>query len=159
VRVCVDTTILVDILKDEFRSFQDKLYTAMTRRDDLVVPPVVCAELMPQFKGNSKMLAEFLKEHKISVESMDLESAIAGASGWIKYLKRKTKAKCPNCGRKLNLKEHFLSDFYIGGFAYTKCDAILTRDRGIFKKYFPTLIGYENCLKESFRKKINIDND
>ena len=28
-RVCVDTTILLDILKDEFRIFQDKLYTAL----------------------------------------------------------------------------------------------------------------------------------
>jgi len=29
------------------------------------------------------------------------------------------------------LKKHFLSDFYIGGFALTECSAILTRDRGI----------------------------
>ncbi len=82
-RVCVDTTILLDILKDEFRSFQDKLYAAV---------------------------------------------------------------KCPQCGRKLNLKEHFLSDFYIGGFALAKCSAILTRDRGVYTRYFPSLAGYEHCL-------------
>jgi predicted nucleic acid-binding protein len=28
-RICVDTTILIDILKDEFRPFQEKLYEAM----------------------------------------------------------------------------------------------------------------------------------
>jgi len=55
-RVCVDTTILRDILKDEFRSFQDKLYTALIRREKLVAPPVVFAELMPQFKGNTRLL-------------------------------------------------------------------------------------------------------
>lgn len=43
-------------------------------------------------------------------------------------------------------KEHFLADFFIGGFALTKSDTILTRDRGVYRKYFPDLRGYENCL-------------
>ena len=146
-RVCVDTTILLDILKDEFRSFQDKLYAALARRVNLVAPPVVFAELMPQFKGNTRQLNEFLKEHKIALEPLDVDSAIAAAQAWMRYLKRKTKVKCPQCGQKLNLKEHFLSDFYIGGFASAKCSAILTRDRGIYTKYFPALAGYEHCLK------------
>jgi predicted nucleic acid-binding protein len=146
-RVCVDTTILLDILKDEFRLFQDKLYIALTKRENLVVPSVVFAELMPQFKGNTKQLGEFLEEHKIVTEPLDLDSVIAASESWMKYLKRKTKVKCPQCGYKLNLKEHFLSDFYLGGFASSKCSAILTRDRGIYTKYFPQLVGYEDCLK------------
>jgi len=112
-RVCVDTTILLDILKDEFRSFQDKLYTALANREDLVAPSVVSAELVPQFKGNTRHLNEFLEEHKITIEPLDVDSAFAAAQAWMKYLKRKTKIKCPECGRKLNIKEHFLSDFYI----------------------------------------------
>ncbi|UCF84379.1 MAG: type II toxin-antitoxin system VapC family toxin [Desulfobacteraceae bacterium] len=146
-RVCVDTTILLDILKDEFRRFQDKLYTALARRENLVAPSVVFAELMPQFKGNTKLLGEFLEEHKIAIESLGVDSVIAAAQAWVRYLKRKTKVKCPQCGQKLNLKEHVLSDFYIGGFASAKCSAILTRDRGIYTKYFPALAGYEDCLK------------
>lgn len=148
-RICVDTTILLDILKDEFRSFQDKLYTALARRENLVAPPVVFAELMPQFKGNTMLLGEFLEEHKIAIEPLCVDSAIAAAQAWIRYLKQKTRLKCPKCGQELNLKEHFLSDFYIGGFASAKCGAILTRDRGIYNKYFPALIGYEDCLKAS----------
>ncbi len=148
-RVCVDTTILLDILKDEFRSFQDKLYAALARKENLVAPPVVFAELMPQFKGNTRQLSEFLEEHKIAIEPLDVDSAIAAAQAWMRYLKRKTKVKCPQCGRRLNLKEYFLSDFYIGGFASAKCSAILTRDRGIYTKYFPALVGYEHCLKAS----------
>lgn len=58
-RICIDTTILLDVLKDEFRSFQDKLYTALARRENLVAPPVVFAELMPQFIGNTKLLGEW----------------------------------------------------------------------------------------------------
>jgi predicted nucleic acid-binding protein len=148
-RICVDTTILLDILKDEYRSFQDKLYTALARRENLVAPPVVFAELMPQFKGNTKLLGEFLEEHKIAIEPLGVDSAIAAAQAWMRYLRQKTKVKCPKCGQELNLKEHFLSDFYIGGFASAKCSAILTRDRGIYNKYFPALVGYEDCLKAS----------
>ena len=143
-RVCVDTTILVDILKDEFRSFQEKLYRALERKEDLIAPSVVYAELMPQFKGDTELLDQFLENHRIHIESLDIDSVVASADGWMKYLKRKTKVKCPQCGQKLNLKEHFLSDFYIGGFASAKCNAILTRDRGIYKKYFPRLMGYED---------------
>lgn len=145
--ICVDTTILLDILKDKFRSFQDKLYTALARRENLVAPTVVFAELMPQFKGNTKLLGEFLEEHKIAIEPLCVDSAIAAAQAWTKYLKQKTRVKCPKCGQELNLKEHFLSDFYIGGFASAKCGVILTRDRGIYNKYFPALVGYEDCLK------------
>jgi hypothetical protein len=123
------------------------LYIALTRRENLVAPSVVFAELMPQFKGNTKLLGEFLEEHKIVTEPLDLDSVIAASESWMKYLKRKTKVKCLQCGHKLNLKEHFLSDFYIGGFASAKCSAILTRDRGIYAKYFPQLVGYEDCLK------------
>jgi len=148
-RVCVDTTILLDILKDEFRSFQDKLYAALARKENLVAPTMVLAELMPQFRGDTKLLGEFLEEHKITIEPVGVDSVITASQAWMRYLKRKTKEKCPQCGINLDIKEHFLSDFYIGGFALVKCSAILTRDRGIYTKYFPALVGYEDCLKLS----------
>lgn len=147
-RICVDTTILIDILKDEFKDFQDKFYLAMSKGEDLIIPVVVYAELMPQFNANVRLLGEFLDEHRITIESLDRDSTGAAAKGWVKYLKKKSKVKCPECGRRLDLKEHFLSDFYIGGFAITRCDFILTRDRGIYKKYFPRLAGYQGCLNQ-----------
>lgn len=145
-RVCVDTTILLDVLQDEFRPFQEKLYEAIARNEQLVSPAVVFGELMPQFKGNEKRVAEFLSDHRIAVEPLDTLSVSAAAKSWLKYLKRKEKAICPGCGRELLSRLHFLSDFYIGGFASATCDAILTRDRGIYRKYFPGLVGYEGCL-------------
>jgi len=125
------------------------LYTALAEKENLVAPPVVFAELMPQFEGNSRPLEEFLEEHRIAIEPLDVDSTRASAQAWMQYLKRKTKVTCPQCGWKLDLKKHFLSDFYIGGFALAKCSAILTRDRGIYTKYFPTLVGYKGCLKQS----------
>ena len=146
-RICVDTTILIDVLKDEFRPFQEKLYQAIAANERLVSPSVVYGELMPQFKGDEKQLTDFLSDHKIAVEPLDTDSVCSAARSWLKYLKRKEKVICPNCGQILLPRIHFLSDFYIGGFASAKCDAILTRDRGIYKKYFPALIGYAECLK------------
>ena len=141
-KICVDTSILLDILKDEFIEYQEKLYDALRRKEELIAPAIVAAELVPQFKGDTKLLHSFLHDHKIIIKSLDINSTLLAASRWMRYLKRKTKVKCPECGHKLDLREHVLSDFYIGGFALTKCDVILTRDRGIYKKYFPDLRNY-----------------
>ena len=75
-RVCVDTTILIDILKDEFRLSQELLYSAIASKETLMAPTVVFAELMPQFKGEPKGVKAFLKDHKIAIEPLDLESEV-----------------------------------------------------------------------------------
>jgi len=146
VRVCVDTNILVDILKDEWRPFQDMLYGALTAGETLVIPTVVYAELMPQFGGKTKQIDTFLQDHKIRTEPLELDAAVVAGSRWMHYLKRKTRLKCPECGHGLAVRKHVLSDFYIGGFALTRCQAVLTRDRSIYRTYFPELKGYKNCL-------------
>jgi len=124
-KVCIDTMVLIDVLKDEFKPFQEMLYTALENKESLVIPTVVFAELMPQFSGDIKLLKSFLKEHKIKIEALDLNSVVIAGERWMKYLKRKSKAKCPKCGERLSTKDHFLSDFYIGGFALAGCDSIL----------------------------------
>ena len=145
-KVCVDTTILIDVLKDEFRDCQEKLYAAIKKNESLFAPSVVFAGLMPQFNADIKLLNSFLKDHRINIEPLDIESVTAAGQRWMKYLKRKSRIQCPQCGQLLDMKEHVLSDFYIGGYALTKCDAIITRDRGIYRKYFSELRSYENCL-------------
>ena len=142
-KICVDTVVLIDILKDEFRSFQETLYAALAAKEMLIAPAVVFAELMPQFGGNTDAATSFLKDHKISIASLDLAAVSIAGSRWLKYLKRKSKVNCPNCGHPLDKKEHFLSDFYIGGFALAECEAIITRDRGIYRKYFSDLQIYK----------------
>jgi len=111
-----------------------------------VAPVVVYGELMPQFQGNTVLLNEFLNEHRIEINPLSIDAVTDAAKSWMQYLKRKEKNKCPNCGHLQASKAHFLSDFFIGGYALAECDAILTRDRGIYRKYFPGLLGYENCL-------------
>jgi predicted nucleic acid-binding protein len=146
VRICVDTTVLIDILRDEFPAVQDMLYKAIEKHEKLVVPAIVVAELMPQFSGDLNLLHMFLREHKIVIEPIDVDAVELAGERWMKYLLKKTKIKCNKCGTVLDKKEHVLSDFYIGGFALNNCDAIITRDRGIYKKYFQDLKAYENYL-------------
>ena len=145
-RICVDTAILIDILKDEFRRYQEMLYDALRKGEDLVARVVVYAELIPQFQGDARPLQQFLREHTVDVQPLDVDAVTAAANAWVKYLKRKTRARCPRCGHDLGRRERFLSDFYIGGFALAKCDAILTRDRGIYRTHFRDLVGYQGCL-------------
>ena len=51
-RICVDTVVLIDVLKDEFVPYQKKFYAAIAAKESLIAPTVVYAELMPQFGGN-----------------------------------------------------------------------------------------------------------
>lgn len=145
-KICVDTSVLIDILKDEDAFFQNILYMAIEENQGLKIPSVVYAELISQFKTNIKLLNLFLKEHKIKTDPLDIESAKTAAIRWIEYLKTRSKIKCSTCGSLLNHKEHILSDFYIGGYALTHCNAIITKDRGVYKKYFPDLKPYADCI-------------
>jgi predicted nucleic acid-binding protein len=148
-KICVDTTIFLDILKDEFRPLQEIFYSALSAKETLMVPVIVFAELLPQFGGDHDLAVSFLKDHKVQILTLDIEGTSIAGRRWMEYLRLKTKAQCPHCGRSLLQKKHLLSDFYIGGFALAHCDAILTRDRGIYKKYFSDLKGYGGCLDKN----------
>ena len=63
-KICVDTVVLIDVLKDEFVSGQEKLYSAIVAKETLIATPVVYAELMPQFSG----ITSFLKEHHVRID-------------------------------------------------------------------------------------------
>lgn len=138
-KICVDTMVFIDILKDEYREDHEKFYNALKTRETLVIPTIVFAELMPQFKGDTDLIRQFLDQHHVRVEPLDIRSTIIAGGRWLRYLKKKTKSVCSSCRNPLEQRQHVLSDFYIGGFAMAHCDAVLTRDRGIYRRYFPEL--------------------
>ncbi|MBA4373178.1 MAG: hypothetical protein C0402_10000 [Thermodesulfovibrio sp.] len=148
-RVCIDTTVLIDILRDEFPDSQQLLYTALERHEVLISPVLVVAELMPQFSGDMPLLHSFLEDHQIITEPLDVQSVTIAGIRWMNYLKRKSKVICHECGAVIDRKEYVLADFYIGGFALNRCDAIITRDRGVYKKYYPDLKTYEQIAKSA----------
>ena len=141
-KICVDTSVLLDVLKDEYPEYQARFYNALSEGEKLIAPVVVYAELMPQFGGDARLLTEFFEDHRITIQELDVSSVEIAARRWMSYLKKKKKVKCPECGHVLPFKQHVLSDFYIGGFALSNCDVILTRDRGIYRTYFKDLRKY-----------------
>lgn len=138
-KICVDTVVFIDILKDEYPQTQDEFYKALEEGDSLIASVITVAELMPQFGGNRKALLTFLGDHRVKVMEVDVESAFVASERWIKYLKRKKIKHCPSCNAAVPGRDNILADFLIGGFALTHCDRILTRDRSIYKTYFSDL--------------------
>ena len=138
-KICIDTVIFIDILKDEYPKTREKFYDALEDGQTLVASVITAAELMPQFQGNRKELITFLKDHHIKVMEVDVESTLTASERWMRYLKKKKTKRCPSCKASISGRDQILADFLIGGFAITHCDRILTRDRGIYRKYFSDL--------------------
>ena len=139
-KVCVDTMIFIDVLKNEFPEGQKKFYSAIEKNDILMTSVVNVAELMPMFHGESKELFRFLDEHRVKISNIDLESALVSSERWLRYLNNREKRLCPSCGEEpIPGRDKILSDFFIGGFALAHCDRVLTRDRGVYNKYFKDL--------------------
>jgi len=78
-KVCIDTTVFIDVLKDESSGYQDKLYLALARNEKLIAPVIVYGELMPQFKGNTQLLEAFLSDHRVEIEPLET-SAVSEAA-------------------------------------------------------------------------------
>ena len=85
-RVCIDTMIFIDILKNEFPDGQKKFYCAIEKRDILVTSVINVAELTPMFEGVTKELFRFLAEHRVKISPIDLDSTMASSERWIGYL-------------------------------------------------------------------------
>ena len=132
------TTFLFDVnKKDEMKegevyatcnpTYADQLFGGWMKAakgGKLVVCPIVYSELSPQFE-NQVSLDTFLKETGIEVLPFTRDILWKGGKAWKDYILRGGKRK-----------NRIIPDFLIGAFSSVKADAIITRDKGFYKKYF-----------------------
>jgi hypothetical protein len=148
----VDTNIIFDLLipDPEWASLSKTLLDQASREGSIVICEAVYAEVASFFKATSD-LNRFLSETRIKLVSSSPEALVFAAAAWKEYIRRKKGGiECPSCGRNqviqctecgkiMRVRQHIITDFLIGGHALALADVLITRDRGYYKTYFPTL--------------------
>lgn len=124
----LDTNVLLDILAGDQR-FQESSLRAVERAASdgpLVICDLVYAEISLAFLS-PKELDRSLDENSIEVQSLNRSALFRAGLAW--------KAYRPRGGPR----ERVLADFLIGAHADAQSSQLLSRDRGFYRKYFPSL--------------------
>ena len=150
--IVIDTNPLVYIYHNvpDFGENYAVLLGKLSKKNALLIPKIVYGELSLAFK-DEKELNEFLSDTGIIIGEIKPESYITAAKRWERYNKRRV-LMCTKCGKKLKklickecnsvikIRQHILSDFLIGAYAFQmKGRNLITNDGGYFSTYFPEL--------------------
>lgn len=149
----VDTNILLDIVLPD-QPFAEQSYELLAhfmKGGPLIICDVVYGELAAVF-GDRELLNEFLLASNIRIVPNSTSVLWETGCAWRLYNQARHKKLqcafcgfaadyvCNKCGNRIRTRQHIISDFFIGAHALENSDRLLTRDRGIFQRYFPTLI-------------------
>jgi|SRR5208283_166731 predicted nucleic acid-binding protein len=124
----IDTNVLLDVLlpNDEFCDAAMAAIEESVTAGSLVVCDIVYAELCVNFAAQQDC-DEFLVANQIRVESLTRASHFAASRVWREYR------------RQGGSRARILADFMIGAHAQLQTTRLLARDRGFYKKLFPSL--------------------
>jgi hypothetical protein len=110
----------------------------------------VYAELAPHFTQHEE-LTRFLTDLGIELSDFSADALWYSGEAWRAYHRRRgPQVECPRCGYRATIscsscqaplawRQHVIADFLIGGHALAQTDALLTRDPGYYRTYFPRL--------------------
>lgn len=126
--VLVDSNVLLDIFTKDKKWFlwSSEALSQYAERELLYVNPIIYSEISIGF-NNIEDLEEALPSNYINRDDLPYEAAFLAGKCFLKYRKAG------------GLKSSPLPDFYIGAHAAVRGWSILTRDKGRYKSYFPTL--------------------
>ena len=128
----IDTNILLDILvpNEAFYEASGNALEYAAGMGSLVVCDIVYAELCIHF-DTQRESDKFLESNEIRVQALSREASFAASRAWRAYRQQGGK------------RTRILPDFLIGAHAQKQATRLLTRDRGFYRKLFPSLDVYD----------------
>jgi predicted nucleic acid-binding protein len=124
----VDTNILLDILvpNEQFYQTSAEALEQAASEGSIVISDIVYAELCIHFETQRECDA-FLESNEIRVQRLTREAHFLASRAWRMYRQQ---------GGRRN---RILADFLVGAHAQEQATRLLSRDRGFYRKLFPSL--------------------
>ena len=127
-RVLVDANILIDIATDDpiWGKWSAEALERVARGRQLLINPLIYAEVSVAF-SRIEDLDQLLPATVFQREDLPWEAGFLAGKAYLAYRRRGGARSSP------------MPDFYIGAHAALRRHILLTRDRGRYETYFPTV--------------------
>ena len=123
----IDTNILLDILVPNEKFYEASATVLQeSAAGSLVICDIVYAELCIHFESQQDC-DDFLESNEIRVQALTREAHFLASRTWRTYR------------RQGGRRSRILADFLIGAHAHRQATRLASRDRGFYRKLFPTL--------------------